>query len=83
VALVEAIGGRRTRRSSALAVSQSAEPLRTRRGLLLVPDRVANGHSQPDRMLPLFESLPPVQALDRALEDIIARYGRATADSWR
>jgi hypothetical protein len=31
-------------------------------------------------MLPLLETLPPAQALDRVLEDITASYGRATAD---
>jgi hypothetical protein len=52
----------------------------TRRGLLLIPDRVVNGARQPDRILPLFEALPPAQALDGALGDITASYGRATAD---
>jgi putative intracellular protease/amidase len=69
----------RTRRSSALSVAPSGEPVRTRRGLLLVPDRVSNGPGRPDRMLPLFETLPPAQALDRALQGIAASYGDATA----
>jgi putative intracellular protease/amidase len=79
VALIADAYGR-TRRSPAASVSQSAEAVRTRRGLLLIPDRLANGSRQPDRMLPLFETLPPALALDRALEDISASYGRATAD---
>lgn len=79
VALIADAYGR-TRRSEALAVSRSAAPLRTRRGLLLLPDRVEDGPRRPHRMLPLFETLPPAQALDRALEDITATYGRATAD---
>jgi putative intracellular protease/amidase len=70
----------RTRRSRAVSVSQSSGPVLTRRGLLLIPDRVANGARRTDRMLPLFETLPPAQALDRALGDIAASYGRATAD---
>ena len=70
----------RTRRSPAVSVSQSAAAVRTRRGLLLIPDRLANGRRQPHRMLPLFETLPPAQALDRALDDISASYGSATAD---
>ena len=69
----------RTRRSSALAVSGSDQPILTRRGLVLVPDRVANGPGQPNRMLPLFDTMPPAQALDRALEGIAASYGDATA----
>ena len=69
----------RTRRSSALSVSQSDQPILMRRGLLLVPDRVSKGSGQPDRMLPPYEKLPPAQALDRALEGIAESYGDATA----
>ena len=70
----------RTRRSSAFSVGRSAEPIVTRRGLLLIPDRVAGGSDQPNKMLPLFETLPPALTLDRALEGIAASYGEATAD---
>jgi transcriptional regulator GlxA family with amidase domain len=70
----------RTRRSSAVSVAASAQPIRTRRGLTLVPDRVSDGPDQPSRMLPLFEALPPAQALDRALHGIAASYGEASAD---
>ena len=69
----------RTRRSSALSLARSDQPVRTRRGLLLIPDRVSDGPDQPNRMLPLFETLPPAQTLDRALEGIAASYGDATA----
>lgn len=69
----------RTRRSSALSVARSEEPVLTKRGLLLIPDRVSHGPDQPNRMLSLFEKLPPAQALDRALEGIAASYGDATA----
>ena len=70
----------RTRRSAAVSVAPSAGPVLTRRGLLLLPDRLTSGRKQPDRMLPLFETLPPALALDRSLEGIAATYGRATAD---
>jgi hypothetical protein len=70
----------RTRRSQAVSISSSNKPVMTRRGLMLVPDRLANGPGQPSRMLPLFETLPPALALDRALEGIAASYGQATAD---
>lgn len=70
----------RTRRSSALSVGRSPEPIVMRRGLVLIPDRVAGGTDQPNRMLPLFETLPPALTLDRALEGIAASYGDATAD---
>jgi hypothetical protein len=68
-----------TREISSVCSAQSTEAVRTRRGLLLIVDRLASGPRRPDRMLPLLESLPPAQALERALEDISASYGRATA----
>jgi putative intracellular protease/amidase len=67
----------RTRRS--IVVSIADKPIATRRGLVLMPDRAARGPDRPDRMLPQFETLPPAQALDRALEGIAASYGEATA----
>ena len=70
----------RTRRSPVISVAQSEQPIPTRRGLALIPDRVADRPGRPGRMLPLDQSLPPAQALDRALEGIAASYGRATAD---
>lgn len=70
----------RTRRSEALSVAQSEAPIVTRRGLTLIPDRVANRPGQPSRMLPLYEALPATQALDRALAGIAESYGKATAN---
>jgi putative intracellular protease/amidase len=69
----------RTRRSQAISVAASDRPVQTRRGLMLIPDRVANGSRQPTRMLPGFDTLPPAQTLDRALEGIAASYGADTA----
>lgn len=67
----------RTRRSPVFALTQSGKPVMTRRGLILVPDWPR--HERADRMLPLYESLPPAQALDASLEGIAASYGEATA----
>lgn len=78
VALVADAYGR-TRRSSALSLAQTSEPVRTRRGLLLLPDRSMRGAEQPDATLPLFETLPAALALERSLEGIAARYGESTA----
>jgi putative intracellular protease/amidase len=64
----------RTRRSPVVALSRSGKPLTTRRGLVLLPDA-----ERADRMLPLFESLPPARALDASLDGIAAHYGEATA----
>jgi RNA polymerase sigma factor (sigma-70 family) len=78
VALVADAYGR-TRRSSAVSLAQTSEPVRTRRGLLLLPDRSIGGAERPDATLPLFETLPAALALERSLEGIAARYGENTA----
>jgi RNA polymerase sigma factor (sigma-70 family) len=69
----------RTRRSTALAVARTDRPVLTRRGLTLLPERLSNGPDRPSAMLPLYETVPAAQALDRALEGIATRYGEATA----
>jgi hypothetical protein len=67
----------RTRRSWVHAVGPSSRPITTRRGLTLHPDRTAD--RAPAAMLPLAVDLPATQALDQALEGIVARYGEPTA----
>ena len=69
----------RTYRSQAFAVSASPDSVRTRRGLLLIPDRVAGASRPPDRMLSPPGALGAVPALDRALAGIADAYGRASA----
>lgn len=68
----------RTRRSWAYSVAPSPAPVRTRRGLTLLPDRVSS-RGEVDAMLPSPERERPAAALDRALEGIEARYGERTA----
>lgn len=68
----------RTHRSPTFSVAASAELVKTRRGLMVLPDRTP-GDARPDRMLSLLEESLPVQTLDRALEAIAAGYGRRTA----
>jgi putative intracellular protease/amidase len=70
----------RTRRSEVVSVAASDQPVVTRRGLTLLPDRLADGPDRPDRMLPSFEALPAAQALDVALHGIAVSYGEGTAD---
>lgn len=70
----------RTRRSMAYTVAASGEPVMSRRGLLIYPDRVAGKPPATSRTLSLLESVPPVQALDRALEDIARDYDGKTAE---
>jgi putative intracellular protease/amidase len=70
----------RTYRTTALALSGSAAPLRLKHGIMLVPD-AATGTGAVDHV----EILPgpnvtATAALDRALASIEGRYGDATAD---
>jgi transcriptional regulator GlxA family with amidase domain len=67
----------RTFRSRAFSVAESMEPLRTRGGLTLLPDR-----RSPESllMLPPFDHLPAARTLDSALQGIEERYGARTAD---
>lgn len=69
----------RTRRTTAVSISASDAPIRTRRGLTLLPDRVSSAAGKATELLSLREELPAVQALDRALAGIAARYGEPTA----
>lgn len=69
----------RTGRSHAYALSASAAPLQTRRGLTLLPDRVVGGANPVDRVLPAFDATPSARMLDQALAGIAQRYGRSTA----
>jgi len=63
----------RTYRSRALTVAASSAPVRMRHGLHVLPDRVGTA-------LPMVPAAAPLRVLDRALDDIAQRYGRATAD---
>jgi hypothetical protein len=69
----------RTYRSQALSVSDSQSLIRTRRGLLLLPDVAVGTSKVPDRMLPRFDSIAPVRTLDWALDGIAEAYGEPTA----
>lgn len=70
----------RTRRSTVVSIARSHQPFATKRGLAVIPDRVTGTSAPPDRMLSLMENLRPLQALDRALDDIATSYGKGTAD---
>jgi len=78
VALVADAYGR-TRRTEALAVAASNEPVVTRRGLTLLPERVLGHNDAPRTLVRRFEHLPPVHALDASLESIAFSYGKPTA----
>lgn len=78
IALVADAYGR-TRRTGALAVAASNQPIVTRRGLTVLPDRAAGRKDAPRTLVSGYEHLPPVHALDRSLESIAGAYGKPTA----
>lgn len=69
----------RTKRAQAVTVSDSKEVIRTRGGLLLIPDITLSDSKSSIRMLALPDSKPGVQALDWALDGIAEAYGLRTA----
>jgi len=72
-----------TLRSRIHVLAPTAAPVRTRGGLMLVPDLVAGRDHTPDVMLPVMDNtmggLPDALVPNRLLADIAARYGAATA----
>ncbi|MEM5433332.1 DJ-1/PfpI family protein [Cupriavidus oxalaticus] len=68
-----------TFRSTVYTVSKDREPVVTRRGLTILPDRVTNVDA-PRRMLSAPRSNQPLRALDEALGIIAKGMGKRTAD---
>ena len=68
-----------TLRSRILAVSASSAPVRTRSGLMLVPDRVAGQGKRLDLMLPALGATPSARVAEQLLKDVTLRYGAAAA----
>ena len=64
----------------AVAVGPSDAPIRTRRGLTLLPDRVSGAANAPQAMVPTLAAGKPAEAMDAALEAIAARSGKDVAD---
>jgi putative intracellular protease/amidase len=69
----------RTGRSHAYTLAASLEPLTTRYGLVLLPDRVLDDPAPLDDVLPALEPEPSAQVFDTVLVSIAQRYGRNTA----
>ena len=67
-----------THRSQVYSVARSSQPVRTLRGLTILPDRVEDPASRL-RMLPPPDANQPLRALDQALKRIESEYGRGTA----
>jgi putative intracellular protease/amidase len=68
-----------TFRANVYSIAQSSAPIKTRGGLMLLPDRVVGQGKQPDWILPEWNDTPAAQVLDRAINDIAARFGAAAA----
>lgn len=70
----------RTYRSNVVSVASSKDEVRTRGGLVIVPDRLVDSPGAPHRALPPIGDVKPVAALDAALRDIAGKYGQPTSD---
>ena len=69
----------RTGRSMVHAVAISAEPIRSRHGLLIVPDTLAGSAHRLDQMLPDLDATPSGQWFAKSIEGIKHLYGPTTA----
>ncbi|MBC7367480.1 MAG: DJ-1/PfpI family protein [Undibacterium sp.] len=69
----------RTGRSMVHALSTSSEPVRTRHGLIVIPDTRANAAHHMDRILPEFDATPSGQWFAKSIDGINQLYGRNTA----
>jgi hypothetical protein len=69
----------RTGRSMIHAISASAEPVRTRHGLVVIPDTLAGSSHRMDRTLPELDATPSGQWLAKSINDIRRLYGLTTA----
>lgn len=67
-----------TFKSTTYTVAASAEPVKTRRGLMIIPDKMRS-KAESLRMLPPADSVRPFHALDVALKALAEDYGRPTA----
>ncbi len=69
----------RTLRSKAFSLSPSDDPVTTKRGLAILPDRVQSAEKAVDRTVELQKDLPPTLSLDRTLQEIKQLYGSGSA----
>ena len=75
---ITADGYSRTGRSHAYSLAASMQPVTTRHGLVLLPDRAA-ADTTLDVVLPSLQPAPSARAFDTVLASIASRYGRNTA----
>ncbi|MDB9524829.1 DJ-1/PfpI family protein [Oscillatoria sp. CS-180] len=68
----------RTLRSKVLLAAADGE-VKTKRGLVVLPDKVQRPNKRIDRTIELQDTLPPISSLDITLQNIEQLYGSATA----
>jgi transcriptional regulator GlxA family with amidase domain len=69
----------RTYRSTTLTLASTADPVVTRNGVRVLPDKMAQDSPAP-QLVPAFAHLKPANALEHALLEISDRYGDSTAN---
>jgi hypothetical protein len=69
----------RTGKTLAFAVAASDSPVRLAHGLVVLPDRIADGANPVDRTLAPLDASQSARALDVSLADISKTYGRQAA----
>ncbi|MCX6953547.1 MAG: DJ-1/PfpI family protein [Verrucomicrobia bacterium] len=69
----------RTGRSRVLALAPTTEPVRTRHGLIVIPDTLGGGRHPMDRMLPALDATPSGLWLAKSIDGIRQLYGTNTA----
>lgn len=70
----------RTYRSKAFSLHSSDDPVTTKRGLVVLPDKVQGVGKAVDRTLQLQSDRPPVLSFDATLREIEQRYGSGSAE---
>ncbi len=70
----------RTYKTKAFSISENNEPVRTKRGLVLIPDKIKTSSDLPDRILGNIGEQPAVPTLNQTLKDIESLYGLDTAN---
>jgi putative intracellular protease/amidase len=69
----------RTYRSAASALAASNQPVISKRGLAILPDRVQSAVQSVDRTIELPSDRPPIMLFNNALQEIEQMYGSGTA----
>ncbi|MEO1298789.1 MAG: transcriptional regulator, partial [Cyanobacteria bacterium J06636_16] len=69
----------RTLRSKIVLLTPADGPVKTKRGLVILPSKIAPVKKRIDRTIELQNTLPPISSLDITLQEMEQLYGSATA----